>query len=68
MGCITLLIVTAMGLTCRARHGLTTAAARRGQAASAAGRDHGKPVSGAASSPAESSPGAEEAKGLSCVS
>lgn len=67
-GYISLLIVTAPGLTCRAPRALTTAAARWGRAAGTAGTDRAKPVSRAAGSPAEGSPGAEEAKELSCVS
>ena len=67
-GYISLLVITAPGLACRAPHALMTAAACWGQAAGTAGTDHAKPVSRAAGSPAEGSPGAEEAKELSCVS
>lgn len=62
------IVITDTGLTCRAPHALTTVAAHQGRAADAGGTDHAKPVSEAADSPTESSPGAKEANELSCVS
>lgn len=59
-----MLVVTDTGLSCRALCVLMTVAASWEWAASTAGTDHAKPVSGTVGSPMENLPSAEKAKKL----